>query len=43
MPIDIIKPFLELFDKPAKTRGLNGDARGGAGADLAPVAASLDA
>ena len=27
MPIDIIKPFLELFDKPAKTRGLNGDAR----------------
>jgi regulator of protease activity HflC (stomatin/prohibitin superfamily) len=39
MPIDIIKPFLELFDKPAKTRGLNGDARAaGLGAGNAPAA-----
>src|SRR5271157_5276493 len=27
MPIDIIKPFLELLDKAGKTRGVNGDAR----------------
>jgi regulator of protease activity HflC (stomatin/prohibitin superfamily) len=27
MPIDIIKPFLELFDKPTVAHGLNGDAR----------------
>ena len=27
MPIDIIKPFLELFDKPGKPVGANGDAR----------------
>jgi len=27
MPIDLIKPFLELFDKPGTARGLNGDAR----------------
>ncbi len=33
MPIDIIKPSLELFDKPAKGRGLNG-------ADHAPGVAS---
>ena len=44
MPIDIIKPFLELFDKPAKARGLNGDARtAGPSADHAPAAAPLDA
>ena len=27
MPIDIIKPFLDLLDKAGKTRGVNGDAR----------------
>ena len=27
MPIDIIKPFLELLEKPSKARGINGDAR----------------
>ena len=27
MPIDIIKPFLELFEKPGKPAGANGDAR----------------
>ena len=27
MPIDIIKPFLELFEKPGKPVGANGDAR----------------
>src|ERR1700677_212629 len=27
MPIDIIKPFLELFDKTGKAPGTNGDAR----------------
>ena len=27
MPIDIIKPFLELFEKPGKAAGANGDAR----------------
>jgi hypothetical protein len=28
MPIDIIKPFLELLEKPGKPRGaVNGDAR----------------
>ncbi len=27
MPIDIIKPFLNLLEQPAKPRGLNGDAR----------------
>ena len=44
MPIDVIKPFLELFDKPAKARGLNGDARAaGPGANDAPAPASLNA
>ena len=38
MPIDIIKPFLNLFDKPAKAVGLNGDARA-----AGPVPASPDA
>jgi hypothetical protein len=28
MPIDIIKPFLDLIDKPGKVRAANGDARG---------------
>jgi hypothetical protein len=27
MPIDIIKPFLDLVDKSAKPHSLNGDAR----------------
>jgi hypothetical protein len=27
MPIDIIKPFLELFEKPGKAAGANGAAR----------------
>jgi len=27
MPIDIIKPFLELFEKPAKIVGANGTGR----------------
>jgi hypothetical protein len=27
MPIDIIKPFLDLMDKSGKTRATNGDAR----------------
>jgi regulator of protease activity HflC (stomatin/prohibitin superfamily) len=27
MPIDTIKPFLELLEKPSKARGINGDAR----------------
>jgi regulator of protease activity HflC (stomatin/prohibitin superfamily) len=44
MPIDIIKPFLELFDKPVKARGLHGDALAtGPSADHAPAAAPLDA
>lgn len=30
MPIDIIKPFLELFEKPAKAHSLNGDGRAAA-------------
>ena len=40
MPIDIIKPFLDLIDKPAKARSLNGDARtaeGGAGNAPSPI------
>ena len=39
MPIDIIKPFLDLLDQPAKPRGLNGDARAAEGA---PAAVALD-
>jgi hypothetical protein len=40
MPIDIIKPFLELFDKTAKARSLNGDARSAElGAPTAPAVA----
>jgi hypothetical protein len=27
MPIDIIKPFLEILEKSGKPRGANGDAR----------------
>src|ERR1700722_13445292 len=27
MPIDIIKPFLELLERPSKARGITGDAR----------------
>ena len=27
MPIDIIKPFLELLERPGKALGANGDAR----------------
>jgi len=27
MPIDIIKPFLDLVEKPGKPAGANGDAR----------------
>ena len=42
MPIDIIKPFLELFDKPAKAHGLNADARAaGLGAGDAPAGAVI--
>lgn len=42
MPIDIIKPFLDMFDKPGNARGVNGDARGaGPGADHMPAAATL--
>ena len=40
MPIDIIKPFLDLIDKPARARSLNGDARtaeGGAGNAPSPI------
>ena len=43
MPIDIIKPFLELFEKPAKARDLNGDARGAAAPGAGHAPASLDA
>ena len=43
MPIDIIKPFLELFDKPAKARDLNGDARAAAAPGARHASASLDA
>ena len=39
MPIDIIKPFLDLVGQPAKPRGLNGDARAAQGA---PAAVALD-
>jgi hypothetical protein len=27
MPIDIVKPFLDLMEKANKPRGVNGDAR----------------
>ncbi|MEO9191581.1 MAG: slipin family protein [Acetobacteraceae bacterium] len=44
MPIDIIKPFLELFDKPAKARGVNGDARAAElRVDNAPAIAAVGA
>ena len=43
MPIDIIKPFLELFEKPAKARDLNGDARAAAAPGARHASASLDA
>ena len=40
MPIDIIKPFLDLIEKPAKAQGLNGDAGlAGASAGDAPALA----
>ena len=43
MPIDIIKPFLNLLEQPAKPRGLNGDARAAEGAaEGAPAAVALD-
>ena len=43
MPMGIIKPFLELFDKPAKARGLNGGAQAaGPGADDAPAPSAPD-
>jgi regulator of protease activity HflC (stomatin/prohibitin superfamily) len=35
MPIDIIKPFLDLIDKSGKTRAANGDARAAALVDTA--------
>jgi regulator of protease activity HflC (stomatin/prohibitin superfamily) len=45
MPIDLIKPFLDLMDKPGKGQSLNGDARAaGAGAPslvMAPPAPPL--
>jgi regulator of protease activity HflC (stomatin/prohibitin superfamily) len=31
MPIDLIKPFLDLIEKPGRAQGLNGDARAAAG------------
>ena len=43
MPIDIIKPFLELFEKPAKAQDLNGDARAAAAPGARHASASLDA
>jgi regulator of protease activity HflC (stomatin/prohibitin superfamily) len=44
MPIDIIKPFLELFEKPRKGRSLNGDARTAEpGVADSPAVAVLDA
>jgi regulator of protease activity HflC (stomatin/prohibitin superfamily) len=43
MPSDIIKPFLELFEKPAKARDLNGDARAAAAPGARHASASLDA
>ena len=43
MPIDIITPFLELFEKPAKARDLNGDARAAAAPGAGRAPASLDA
>lgn len=43
MPIDIIKPFLELFDKHGKGHSQNGDARtAGQGIAHAPVVAVVD-
>jgi len=44
MPIDIIKPFLDLVERPGKAGGLTGDARpAGPGADHAPAVSSLEA
>ncbi len=39
MPIDIIKPFLELIERPGKTRSANGDARVTASEVVPPVMA----
>jgi len=41
MPIDIIKPFLNLLEQPAKPRGLNGDARAARGRSRARRPRSL--
>ncbi len=43
MPIDIIKPFLELFDKPGKPAGANGDARVAVAKETPLVAAGTNA
>jgi hypothetical protein len=39
MPIDIIKPFLDLFDKAGKPLGANGADRAPLMKDIAPLSA----
>ncbi len=41
MPIDLIKPFMDLFDKSGTGRSLNGDARPGQADGIAPAAAPV--